>query len=226
MYIAIDIIILAVMAGAIISAARRGLILTLFKLLSAVASLIVALMFYKELGAFFYDMFVYDYTVKHVERFVSEIAQKAAEPLTHEMLLEALPENVQNAVELLNIDLGKIVESVAGQPLPIAERLASELADILSGVIAFATIFFISLIGLSVLGYFLDKLAKLPVIKETNKVLGFVFGIIEAIILGFVLSNLAASFCSSYGAFDPDFAFTSVAEKTYVARLFLSIYSW
>lgn len=226
MYIAIDVIILAVMAGAIIGAARRGLILTLFKLLSSITSLIVAVMFYKELGAFFYDSFVYDSTLKYVEKIIVDIAEKATEPMSQEYLLSSLPENARAAIELFNIDIGKIIESMAGQPSLIASSLASEVADIISGVLAFACLFFGSLIALSVLGYLLDKLSKLPVINGTNKTLGFVFGVIEAIILGFVLSNLALSFCSAYGAFNEEFTFTAVREETYIARLFLSIYTW
>ena len=59
MYLAIDIILAAVMAAVILNAARRGFIVTLFSLLSTVASVLVAVLFYKELGAYFYDTFVW-----------------------------------------------------------------------------------------------------------------------------------------------------------------------
>lgn len=226
MYIAIDLIIVAIMAATIIGAARRGLILSLFKLLSTIVSLAVALMFYKELGAFFYDLFVYDGTVKYVQKVVEDIAREAANPLNEEIILSKLPEGIRNAVELMNIDIGEIIEGLAGEPSLIAEKLASELASILSGVVAFAALFFLSLIALGILGFFLDKLSKLPVINETNKILGFAFGVIEAFVLGLVISNIAASFCSAYGAFNEDFAFAQVADKTFVARFFISIYSW
>ena len=90
-------------------------------------------------------------------------------------------------------------------------------------MIAFAALFFGALILLNLVCFVLDKVAKLPILNGTNKLLGFAFGVLEALMLGIVLAHISATLCSAYGAMHTDFAFTQVAENTYVAGFLLAI---
>ena len=74
--------------------------------------------------------------------------------------------------------------------------------------------------------FLLDKLAKHTVLDKPNKFFGFLLGVAEALVLGIVLSKVAASVCSAYGSVHPDFLYTEVAENTYIAKFFLYVYTY
>ena len=61
MHIAIDLIIVVIMAAVIIGAAKRGFVSSLFGLATAAISLILSIVFYRELGAYFNEKFVFDF---------------------------------------------------------------------------------------------------------------------------------------------------------------------
>ena len=226
MYIAIDIIIVVVMAACIIGAVKNGFIVTLFKLLSAIVALAVAFMFYGELGQYFNEKFVYSATEKYVVDFVADISADSLEALDVDSVMENLPEGVRTAVDMLGIDVADMLNDTVDVPSVLAEQLTEKISGLLSGVLAFAALFFGSLIILSLACIILNAVSKLPVLNGANKLLGFVFGVVEALVLGMVIANVAAALCGAYGAIDEAFVFTKVAENTYVAKFLISICPW
>ena len=77
MSIAIDLILAIIMLSIIATAVRRGFVVSVFKLLSAVAAVVVAALFYKQLGSFFYDSFVYDKIFASLSDWLQKLAQNA-----------------------------------------------------------------------------------------------------------------------------------------------------
>ncbi len=230
MYLAIDIVIVAVMAAVIFHAAKRGFIVTLFSLLSTIASVIVAVLFYKELGAYFYDAFV----LETVAPYISDLAQKAIAEMGTTVdlaaLVSELPEGLRAAIEMAGIDPATLVQQAADSAgvgaeafATMADGFAASLSESIANAIAFAALFFVALILLNLVCFILDKLSKLPLLNGTNKFLGMALGVLEALVLGIVLAHVSAMLCSAYGAIAEDFTFTNVAENTYVAKLLLSI---
>lgn len=229
MYLAIDIILVVVMAAVIINAARRGFVVTLFSLLSTIASVLVAVLFYKELGAYFYDAFVYETVSPYIgdlaERAIAEMGSTVDLPA----LVESLPEGLRSAAELLGVDFAELLQQVSDSTYAgtatltdLADRFAASLSETVANVIAFAALFFGALILLNLVCFILDKLAKLPILNGTNKILGFVLGVLEALMLGIVLAHVSAALCSAYGAMHEEFAFANVAENTYIASFLLA----
>lgn len=230
MYLAIDIILVAVMAAVIFKAAHRGFIVTLFSLLSTVASVLVAVLFYKELGAFFYDAFVFENVAPYISDLAGQAIAETSGTVDVTALINELPEGLRSAVELLGVDFTELAQRAAESAemnteafSAMADNFAASLSAAVANVIAFAVLFFGALILLNLVCFILDKLAKLPILNGTNKLLGFALGVLEALVLGIVLAHVSATLCSAYGALHEDFAFTQVAENTYVAGFLLAI---
>lgn len=230
MYLAIDIILVAVMAAVIFKAAHRGFIVTLFSLLSTVASVLVAVLFYKELGTFFYDAFVFENVAPYISDLAGQAIAEKSGTVDVTALINELPEGLRSAVELLGVDFTELVQRAAESAemnteafSAMADNFAASLSAAVANVIAFAVLFFGALILLNLVCFILDKLAKLPILNGTNKLLGFALGVLEALVLGIVLAHVSATLCSAYGALHEDFAFTQVAENTYVAGFLLAI---
>lgn len=60
----------------------------------------------------------------------------------------------------------------------------------ISKIIAFAVLFFASIIVLKLLIALIDKFCELPFLNATNKVLGIVFGVLFGLLITWMLSNL------------------------------------
>lgn len=230
MYLAIDIILVVIMAAVIFKAAYRGFIVTLFSLLSTVASVLVAVLFYKELGAYFYDALVFENVAPYISDLAKQAIAEASGTVDVTALIAELPEGLRSAAELLGMDFGELAQRAAESAevnteafSAMADNFAASLSQTISNVIAFAALFFGALILLNLVCFVLDKVAKLPILNGTNKLLGFAFGVLEALMLGIVLAHISATLCSAYGAMHTDFAFTQVAENTYVAGFLLAI---
>ncbi len=233
MYLAIDIIICVVLLATVLSAWKRGFIRTVFQLCSTVISVLLAIFFHEQLGAFFYDSFVYGALAPHIESLTGQIITAVGGSLDFNALAEKLPENIVTLAETFNIDLAAFLEdavqsvNAGGESFAeVGRELAVTLSTSAANILAFAAIFFGGMILLSVACFILDKVADLPVLHGVNRFLGFALGVLEAAILGIVLSKLAATVCSVYASIASDFAFGDVANGTYIAKFFLDISPW
>ena len=103
----------------------------------------------------------------------------------------------------------------------LCETLASALSHLLADILAFAALFFGMLIVLSLVCLILDALCKLPLLKGTNRLLGFAFGVCEALLVGIVITAIAAALLRTYGGLHPDFAEADAIDRTYLAKLLL-----
>lgn len=103
----------------------------------------------------------------------------------------------------------------------LCETLASALSHLLANILAFAALFFGMLIVLSLVCLILDALCKLPLLKGTNRLLGFAFGVCEALLVGIVITAIAAALLRTYGGLHPDFAEADAIDRTYIAKLLL-----
>ena len=231
MYIAVDLILAVILASVIIGAWRRGFVRSVFKLCSTLASIVIAILFYKELSDYFYGAFVLEKTQEYVGGFLQNFAaelQTGAEPAS---IAAMLPEQLHSTAGLLGLDLEELLARfLNADGLLSAETLGAGLsqsvATVISNIIAFAALFFGALILLGLVGFVLDKVAQLPILNGANKFLGLLFGIAEAFVLGVVLAGVAEALLSAYGALHTDFAFTDIAENTYIAAFLLQFFPW
>ena len=231
MYIAIDVILVAITLAVIIGGIRRGFIRSVFKLCSTIAAVIVAVLFYKELSAYFYDAFFFEITSEYIGGLIGNIIGDISESLDVSAIAAALPEQIRSTAELLGLNIEEIItNSITSESLvsadALTEGIAQSVATVVSNVTAFAALFFGSLIVLGLLGFILDKIAKLPVLKTANRFLGFVFGVVEAFVLCMIVAKIILAVCSAYGALNPEFTFTAVAENTYIAKFLLDVCPW
>ena len=165
MYLAIDLILVVLMAAVIFNAVRRGFIVSVFRLLSAVVSVGAAVLFYKDLGLVFYDHFVYD----KISDYLGGLIARTAENADGTFNLQALFENIRNIADAFGLDIGKlsaefsgVEHATEGYVEELSGRMAENIAGTVSNILAFAAIFFGALIVLNLLCLILDSVAKLP----------------------------------------------------------------
>lgn len=226
MFIAIDLIIVVIMAAVILNAVKRGFISSLFGLLTAAVSLVVATMFYNELGMYINENFVFDAIEERFVEFLNTtIAEKGGE-IGAQAILDSLPSDIVSLMDTFGIDINNIFDGLGTLPEEIAAALAAELSAALSNAIAYAALFLAAYILLSLVCGLLNLIAKIPALHKINKFFGLVFGIGEALVLGIIIAKLAVAICGVYGSLAGDTTLSGVIDQTYVAKFLLSICPW
>lgn len=226
MFIAIDLIILVIMAAVIIKAAKRGFISSLFGLLTAAAALVVAIMFYKELGIYINENYVFNAIEPRIVEFVKTTLIEKGGDLGAEAIRNSLPSDVVSLMDTFGIEIGNIFDGLGTVPEDIAATIATELSLALSNAIAYAVLFLVAFVSLSLVCWLLNLIAKIPVLNKINKFFGIVFGIGEALVLGVIIAKLAVAICGVHGSLTGDTALSGVIDQTVVAKFLLSICPW
>ena len=176
----IDIIIALVIILCIIVGLKRGFIKTLFGFFSYVAAII--------LGYFFYDAFVdflyrFNYTREWIESFKESVADAIVPYFQSQS--DAMPAFFSQEIKQGMIDTG--------------DSLSDTVANV--AVTAVSAILFIILliIGIKLIFALLSCIVKLPVLKQFNSFLGGAMGLVNGVILCYVVGAVVLFYFISSG---------------------------
>jgi len=191
----LDIVIVAIIALCAIAGYHKGLIRTVYRLVSLFVAMFVARQLYPYVAralrqtelfptirdaiarAMNLEGFVADQTVAHS----AEVIDNLPLPGILQRLLHSY--NTPNMFELLQV-------------ATIEEYVAGFFANMVINGIAILAVFALTMIALTFIGYALDIVSMLPVIRTLNRIGGFAFGIVMSGVIiwfGLVLVALFAT---------------------------------
>ncbi len=180
-----DIVVIAIIAIFAISNVAKGFFKQVFKILSAIAAVVLAYYFCDELLAFLNEQFN-----------VSEIFSRKILDLFGEnaaLIKEVTAENV--AVAIAEMNLPEFIQEFAIQTLSsIASDAYANIGDFISHVAAqyilsaaaYIVLYLAARLILLLVAKLLELLIKLPVIRGFDKLLGFFWGLAKALFLIFI----------------------------------------
>lgn len=182
MGIVVDLIIIAILALSVFLGYRKGLIKLAISLCATILAIIITAVLYTPVSNLIINTTNIDETV---ENFIYE---RATETIKNEE-----NEGVNYVQEVEN----QIVEDAKNNILPeTARTLAINIVNI--GVMI--VLFLIVRIGLRFVTALANALAKLPIIKQFNKIGGIIYGIIR----GFLIIYIALEIISIVGQINPE----------------------
>ena len=216
----IDLVILAVLLFFSIRGAHRGLIISLFSLLSALVAFVGALLISNYCAA---------PVAKWMEPSVSPSIQSAVESALPDQFANAelSAENIILMLEDADLPFGldeTLANYFAEHPPALdtgamADNLITFLTQKITHAIAYVALFLISFIVIlllwKLLSRTLDLVARLPGLKLINRLGGFLFGLLHASILLFVLAWLVRLLGSNPVPVQD-------LEQTYLFRFFMT----
>lgn len=207
----VDIVLILIFAVIVIVAAKRGFVKSISGIVAWVLAGALALSFCGMVSDKIYETLFRDKVTQKIDEriTVSEDAEEVVSIVSQ--VLSEIPEVVVTAAESVGIDieaLGKKTESFTSSEKSIAETLEENTVGPVIRAAIRAVVFVLMLIILSSLLAFLLKpieklVGKLPIVKQTNTVLGGVLGVIKAFVLIIVLSLILELLC---GFVNEDFA--------------------
>ena len=167
MWIAFDLAVIAIIGLSTFIGYKQGLVKSAIKILSFFIAIVVALVLYKPLSSIIIKTTPIDDNIKNV------------------MIEKITPEGINESQEVeVQDDLGL---KILGEATNTIEEIADTFTVKLIEAVTILLIYIIVKIALKFITALADLIAKLPVLKQVNKLGGTVYGIIKGIILVYTL---------------------------------------
>ncbi len=190
MNIILDVILLAVFAAFVFTAAKKGFMLSLLELIAVIVALALSYQFSPVVAQATYDNVVEKSLVETVELQIDETLNVTSSMVQAELLLDSIPDFMTSFASSVGVELDEVKSIINAEKLS-AENLATELVTKIAQPIVVAALTFIFFLLLSVILLFalkwvaklLSKIFKLPLIGTVNKVLGGVLGACKGVMV-------------------------------------------
>lgn len=227
MGIAIDIILVVICALIIASAWRRGFVKSIMRLLSGIISVLAAYAFTPALSNILYDKFAIDWISSSIEKDILSNTESGG-VFNLQGLLGSIPEWFDQIITRYGADKDKLtaifgnINTGQGEDVSALSRyIADPVAGTLSSVAAFIIIFTAVFALLGFVTFLLDAVFHLPLLQETNKALGLLFGVLEALLILSLFGELLSELTVSLGAVNGELFGERAVESSLLLR-FLS----
>ncbi len=227
MSLVFDCIILLVAVLAIYLGVKRGFVKSIMGMFTLIAALFVAYAFTPVVSPYIENTAF----IREIGDGISETIQSLSknEDDTYDLskLFGEMPEPFRQILDRYGADADALTEEVTPQADATSEHvedLVSMIADpvtgAVAGVLAFFALFVGALIALKLLTWVLDLVFQLPVLKTANTLLGFVFGLVSALLWAWMFSSLSVMFINAMSSISPDHFSKSIIDNTVILRFF------
>ncbi len=175
MAIIIDIVIVAIIALCLFLGYRRGLTGSLLKILSFVLAIVIAFILFKPVSNLVINHTNWDDSLKtSIEQFITE---KTSTPEEKSSLPQVIVDYIDETM----------AQSVNEAKEVAIENTAQSVTNLIVNAGVWTAVFIIARILLIFIKFITALIAKLPVIKQFDKLGGILYGILEAFVILYVL---------------------------------------
>ena len=178
----IDIIIVLIIALCIFAGYKKGLMGVLFKIVSFILALIVALILHGPISNFIINNTSID---ENLETLIINNIDPNKEVLDENGNLKENTNNSETIQEYITNTIGDVKDNVEN-------AAARSIAITIINIAVLILILLITRIILGVLNIIINIVAKLPIIKQFNTAGGLIFGAVEGLIIVYVLLAICA----------------------------------
>lgn len=171
MNIIADIIVILILAICIFFGVKRGLTGVIVKLLSIVISLVLSLILFKPVSAIIINHTdIYNNLTSTIENSLNSKDENAEETSTEpSIILDSINEQVETVKENTN------------------NVIAKSIAEVIINLIVIVVLFIIINIIMFFLKFIFGAIASLPIIKQLDKLGGFIYGLIEGVLIIYIV---------------------------------------
>lgn len=166
-----DIIIILILVTCVFFGLKRGLTGVIVKLLSIVISLILSLILFKPVSTIIINNTnIYNDLVTNIESSLNSKEDKNVE--------ESAEPNI--IVDSINKQMDTVKENTN-------EVIAKSIAEVIINLIVIIVLFIIINIIMFFLKFIFGAIASLPIIKQLDKLGGFIYGVIEGFLIIYII---------------------------------------
>ena len=231
----LDISLIALIAVTIGICWHKGFIRSVIGLGKNLLCILIAYLFGGRASAWVSDLWISNRVTEYAHKRLSALFEKGTESFSPSVILENVPSWLQTLFERTGMDLSGMISKVTDMAVvdaqgleDLSRSLAAPIVKLISDFIGYTGIYVIALIVISIVAFFLVKIADLPVIRKIDRALGCLLGIGCAAIYVSVYTLLVFALFSLIEGRNPDFAFHAAYDKTWIFRIFydINIFRW
>ena len=227
--ILIDVLILIICTIIIIRGVRAGFIKSVMGLLKGIVSFIAAYAFTPLLGSLIKEKMILPSLSGNIADTLGSLVRNSEGVESVTKLISEAGDIVGGIMERYGVAPETVADAASSAPAKeaavksAADAIASPVAGTISNCIAFVAIFALVFLVLVIVTHILDTVFHLPVLNTANKVLGLVFGILEALLFAYILSNIAGFAVKALASVDTRMFGQKVIDSSYVMRFFIKL---
>ena len=189
MSIAVDLIIVGIIALSVFLAYRKGLISLALGLVSFIIAIVITVILYKPVANLVINVTGIDETIEN-----------------------SIYEQTNDMMKQENEEVQFLVDAAKDELLPQTARTLS--VNIVTGGV-FLVLFLAAKIALRFVSALANLIAKLPIIKQVNKLGGVIYGLLR----GFLIVYVALLIISVAGTINPNSTVHKEIEKSYLGKV-------
>ena len=175
MSVLIDLVVIGIIAICIFLGYKKGLIGVLFTILSFLIALIIAFVLYKPISNAIIANTQIDETIQNA------IMEKVLKNKTEENIT---PEQANNTSQIVIDYINSYTSEIKNTG---TEIVAKNLAQTTIGIVVFILLLIVSRIILYFFKAIFNIIAKIPIIKQVNKLGGIVYGVIKGLLIIYII---------------------------------------
>lgn len=164
----VDIIVITIIAVSVIVCFKKGIVLSVFNMLSAVLSVILLALLYKPASSAFKAS---EFGISLYESVHSRVSELLLESGNNAVSSSDLPDFIK---EILYNSTENVTEAIAS--------LSDRIMDLIVGLAAFLVLLLAVKLVFKLIPAILESITRLPVLKQANKLLGGAAGIVIGVI--------------------------------------------
>lgn len=219
MWLAVDIILVLILAICVISGWKKGFVKTVMGFAAGILAFIAAYIFSTPVAGLLNKKLICPVLSDFLGEKLVALSGNAADFIEGGAKEGEITELLQKIGIDYNDISARLADSVSEGISGAANVIAEPVASAVSFALSFLGIFVIALIALAIITKLLDLAAKLPVLKQANAALGIALGIVNGLLTVSVLAALLTLASPYLTAMLPEVFTESLCDTSIVLRL-------
>lgn len=230
----IDIALIAITLTTILIYTFEGFVKSFLGSLKYVLALVIGYLLAKPVGAWISTRYLFNIINPWVSGNFRDMLTEADSKINLKELVDQLPDIAISFLDKVGFSFDSIISEgensllTAENVSEISASISGHVSLFISSAIAFLLVFILSLLLLSIAIFFLDKLFSTPGLKQINRGLGFLFGLICSFINLIVICSTITLILNIVGVDNPTLTVDAIREKTFIYRAIsgINIFAW
>jgi len=192
----IDLLLVLAFALVVLAAARRGFFKTVLRLAAWIVSIAVAGVLSAALAPPIYEAFFAGPARALIEQSIGAAVESSQAAQAAQKVIEELPEALRQLADFAGVSTRELIGnlqsnfSAANAASLLEQSVVAPIATAVIRLCVCLALFVLLIIALRFACHWLEKLREVPVLKQTDWILGAALGAVKGVLLVFVLALL------------------------------------
>ncbi|MBQ7321201.1 MAG: CvpA family protein [Clostridia bacterium] len=226
----LDVLLIAIVLGTLVYYTHRGFVKAVLGFGRTLLSFLLAMLLGPKLGGVIATKLIGNKIADRVYNLLVSFFDKQTESFDLSELFDKMPEAFVSLVERfggnmaeLEAKYGDLTAATRENLTDLSQTIAAPITTVISNLFGYLIVFLVAFVLLILFTGVLSKIFELPVLKQINHLLGFVLGLLFAVLNAFIFCFIGAYLLKFIGAASGKFVAEELIEGTRLFQLIANI---